>query len=72
MSDSPRYPVSVRDLSDSSTEVFENEEELVSSLEWFDSDDPSYNSIVTDALGRRIRLKVQRLELVTFVLADHP
>ena len=44
--------------------------ELVSSLEWFDSDDPTENASVVDAAGRTVRLRVEALELRRLELAD--
>ena len=66
----PAYPVTVRFEEDSEDWVFESTQELVCSLEWFDSDDPTQNASVTDALGRAVRLKVEELEVTTFELLD--
>jgi hypothetical protein len=51
--------------------VLDNENELAWNLEWFDSRDPSENASVVDSLGRSVRLKVEKLNVVEFFLEDN-
>ncbi len=67
---SPEFPIKVTFLEDSDVWVFDNEEEMACSMEWFDSDDPEEQAIVIDNQERPIRLKVQKLEIVCFELRN--
>lgn len=60
----PEYPLRV-EIRGGNSYRFANEEELVTTLEWFDTDDPEYKAIACDQSGRRIHLKVERLEITT-------
>ncbi|PRP94327.1 hypothetical protein [Enhygromyxa salina] len=66
----PLFPIHVH-FSDGNHWTLDTELELTQNLEWFDSDDPEEEAEVTDALGRRVSVKIEcfrmlRLELVSF------
>ena len=67
---SPEFPIKVTFLEDGDVWIFDNEEEMACSMEWFDSDDPEEQTIVIDNQERPIRLKVQKLEIVCFELRN--
>lgn len=60
----PEYPIFVTYSDGTENESFENENEMVCTLEWFDSRDTEYHAVVTDALGRKLWVVVQRLDLM--------
>lgn len=62
------FPISVR-FDDGEVQEFDNREELEMTLEYFDSEEER-GSIVTDKLGRRVRLKVYELDIKELSLAD--
>ncbi len=64
----PRLPIKVLFLEDGDEWILDNEIEIATSLEWFDSDSPDENAIVTDADGRLVRVKVEKLEIITLEL----
>lgn len=66
----PEYPIKVVFKEDGETWILNNEEELATSLEWFDSESPTENAMAIDNQGRAIRIKVEKLELVTFELKE--
>ncbi len=47
----PEYPIKVLFKEDGEEWFFENKKDIAQNLEWFDSDDPSENAIVTDKNG---------------------
>ncbi len=51
-------------------ELFNNEIEMVTSLEWFDSNDPEYNAVATNKRVRKLQLVVIKLELVVLEIAQ--
>jgi len=59
----PTYPVSVTFLEDNDVWVFNNEEDLACSLEWFDSRDPKENAIVKDKNEKLVTVVVEKLEI---------
>ncbi len=61
----PKYPIYVTYSDGTETDSFDNEKEMVCTLEWFDSRDPEYHAVVTDALNRKLWLVVEKLELIT-------
>lgn len=61
----PEYPLLVTYSDGTENESFDNEKEMVCTLEWFDSKDPEYFAVVTDKRGRRLWVVVRDLELVT-------
>lgn len=65
MSD-PKYPLTVKYYEDSAlveTILVENEFDACTQLEWFDIDDQIDPVEVTDALGRKVRLKIAELDI---------
>ena len=63
----PVFPITVT-FDDGDVWVFEDPEHIETSLEWFDSEDPDEGAVVTDASGRRVRLKVVALDIKVFEL----
>lgn len=59
----PTYPIKVFFYEDNEEWIFDNEIELASTLEFFDSEDPKCNAKVTDSFGRNLTVKVDKLEL---------
>jgi hypothetical protein len=59
----PKFPLHVKFLEDGDEWTLESVDELTSSLEWFDSDDPDERATVRDAQGRPVRVKVAALKL---------
>ena len=59
----PRYPITVHSLDDNDRVSYDNERDLACDLEWFDSEDPEEHAEVLDADGRRVHLKIERLEV---------
>jgi hypothetical protein len=66
----PKFPLTVFFLEDKEEWVLDNEEELACNLEWFDSADEDENAIVTDSLGRNVRLKIMGLKVIICRLED--
>lgn len=66
----PEFPLTITYHSDGNAWTFETADELLSSLDWFDSDDPAERASVVDARGRLVRLKLQDGQLLTFALAE--
>ena len=66
----PEFPIKVVFFEDNEEWVLENEEELACSLEWFDSDDEDENAIVTDSLGRNVRIKIKGLKIIICQLQE--
>ena len=66
--DVPRFPLKVS-RSNGDEDELEDEAGLLCDLEQFDSDDPDYDAVVTDALGRRVRLRVRPGALLLLELA---
>jgi hypothetical protein len=54
---SPTYPLRVA-FDDGDEWVLDSPVEAACSLEWFDSDDSTEKATVTDANGRRVRVRV--------------
>lgn len=67
MSETPLYPLTVK-FSTGEVETFANEQEVCFNLEWIDSDDVEDPIEVTDAHGRRVRLQVVALQIITLAL----
>jgi hypothetical protein len=70
----PVFPLTVH-FNDGRTQRFTTPEGLASTLEWFDTHDPSdshtdEHGTVTDAHGHPVRLQVEALEIVRMELAD--
>lgn len=66
----PKFPVKIIFFEDHDEWIFENEGEIASNLEWFDSRNPAENAEVVDQLNRRVRVKVEKLELIELFLED--
>ena len=64
----PEYPIKVGFEEDGETWILNNDKELATTLEWFDSDAPDEHAKVTDKLGRAVRIKIEKLELLVFEL----
>lgn len=70
----PQYPLTVR-FDDGTQEVLNTPEEVAGTLEWFDTDDSTdtltdTHGTVTDACGRRVRLKVEALTIQRLEVDD--
>ena len=65
----PEFPLTISYHSDGNAWTFESADELLSTLDWFDSDDPAERASVMDARGRLVRLKLQHGQLLVFELA---
>lgn len=70
MDHAPEFPLTITYHSDANAWTFETADELLSSLDWFDSDDPAERASVVDARGRVVRLKLQNGQLLTLELAE--
>lgn len=68
MSTATEFPLHVC-FDDGDEWVLDTPIEVASSLEWFDSDDPTETAIVTDALGRRVTVRVDAHQLEVCTLA---
>ena len=66
----PKFPVKVYFHEDGDVWELDNTDELASNLEWFDSLDPNQNATVIDAEGRKVVVKVEKLELIIFKLQN--
>ena len=64
----PEYPIKVVFEEDGETWILNNEKELATNLEWFDSDAQDEHAIATDNQGRAVRIKVEKLELLVLEL----
>jgi len=69
-SDEPEFPITVVFHTLGKRTESYSREELMTQLEYFDSEDPIEAATATDAKGRRVILKVEALEIVEFRLAD--
>ena len=59
----PAFPLTVVFEEDGDTWVLNNEEEAANSLEWFDSRKADEKAKITDSLGRKVTLVVEKLEV---------
>lgn len=66
----PSYPITVSYVDDvgaiDEIIVYENEDQLVTSLEFFDSADPDEKAVIEDAFSRRVELVIFEMELKVF------
>lgn len=69
MDHGPEFPLTISYHSDGNAWTFETLDELLASLDWFESDDPAERASVVDARGRLVRLKLQSGQLLAFELA---
>ena len=70
MADIPEFPITIVFHEDRDSWTAESVDELVSTVAWFDSDDPAQAATVTDARARLVRLKIQNHLLVSFEVAE--
>ena len=63
----PEFPITVK-FDDGDVWEFENVGEIACTLEWFNSDDPEEEAIVFDNKNRKVRVKVDELNLTVFEL----
>lgn len=66
----PQYPIKVIFFEDDEEEIFYDEIQMVSNLEWFDSREEPIDVLVYDKNNKRIHLVIDTLELITFELED--
>ena len=59
----PTFPIKVFFHEDGTEWVLNNEDELCSNLEWFDSNDPNEKASITDNNGKEIFVVIEALEL---------
>lgn len=59
----PVFPIHVK-FEDGDEWILNTVEELITSLEWFDSEDDDKTVKVYDNLGRPIHLKIEKFELI--------
>lgn len=64
----PEFPITVTFHEDGDVWVLNSIEEVASSLEWFDSEDPTQRATVTDREGRAVHLQVKKLDVLVFEL----
>ncbi len=60
----PEYPIRVISHEDNEAWLLNNEVEVATNLEWFDSEDPEEQVTVTDNQGRPVRLIVKKLVVI--------
>lgn len=65
----PRYPLQVHSLGEP-PEVVATEEDLVTTLEWFDSSLGDTSVRVTDALGRPVILRIEAMVVKVCEVAE--
>ena len=63
MENSPEYPISIIYTDNTENIVLENDMDIITHLEWFDSEDPEYCAQVVDAKNKTVYLKVEALEI---------
>lgn len=66
----PQYPIKVIFFEDDEEEIFYDEIQMVSNLEWFDSREEPIDVLVYDKNNKRIHLVIDTHELITFELED--
>ena len=64
----PLFPISVHFQETGVIVNYENVEDLVTALEWFDSTDPGEAASVNDCKGRSVRLLITKLKMMEFSL----
>lgn len=64
----PVFPIKVYFKEDGDEWIHHNEKELAYNLEWFDSDDIEEETIVTDQMSRKVRLKIKALQIIVLEL----
>ncbi|QPB83532.1 hypothetical protein CWC22_011250 [Pseudoalteromonas rubra] len=64
MENTPEYPICIVYEDETENVVLANAIEVMTHLEWFDSDDPESYAQVTDAKNKAVSLKVEALEII--------
>ena len=64
MENTPEYPICIVYEDETENVVLANAMEVMTHLEWFDSDDPECCVQVTDAKNKAVSLKVEALEII--------
>jgi hypothetical protein len=64
----PQFPIRITFEEDGSEWILDSVDDVACNLEWFDSDDPEERATAIDAEGRRVRVKVTKLEIEVFEL----
>jgi hypothetical protein len=64
----PVFPVTFHWLKSGEAEVLESLEDIACNIENFDSDAAADEAIVTDARGRRVRIRLVLLDIEVFEL----
>ena len=64
MENIPEYPISIVYVDGTESVVLANDMEIMTLLEWFDSEDSEYCAQVTDAKNKAVCLKVEALEII--------
>ncbi|MEH6393318.1 hypothetical protein [Pseudoalteromonas sp.] len=64
MSSKPKYPITVLLNESAEIESYKSEIELVTSLEWFESENSQWQAKVIDKTGARVVLKIEALKLL--------
>jgi len=64
MSSKPKYPITVLFNESAEIESYKSEIELVTSLEWFDSENSQWQVKVIDKTGASVVLKIEALKLL--------
>jgi len=62
----PEFPLKIK-YENGEEEVYVTPDEVAADLEWFDSDHPDHpddRCVVLDAQGRRVRVVIEKLELL--------
>ena len=59
----PAFPLTVIFEEDGDKWILDNEQEAANNLEWFDSRNTDEKAIVTDSLGRKVNLVIEKLEV---------
>ena len=70
MADVPEFPITIVFHVDRDSWTAGSLDELVSTMGWFDSDDPAQAATVTDARARLVRLKIQNHLLINLEVAE--
>ncbi len=67
----PVFPLCIR-TEEGVEEVVNSEEELATSLEWFDSTKSDGSVVITDALGRPVVLRIDAMEITVLEVGEDP
>lgn len=73
MKDAPQYPILVIYYESGEAveqETYDDEDDLVMDLEWFDSEHRPEEAAIFDRDGRRVRLKIEAMKVLICELAE--